>query len=102
MFQGKVNIAIQLLAQHAGGGVVHVEDSIDLGDQGVKTVLEILRSKHPHGTPARPEALMMGNADSPPVHPVVYNQITASCMWSEALCVKGATGPFVLVVHCWR
>ena len=74
MFHGKVKAAIQLLAQHSGGGVLLVEDSIDLGDQEAKSVLDILRSKHPNATPARPEALMMGNADPPPVHLVLCNK----------------------------
>ena len=52
IFQGKVNAAIQLLDQHGRGGVLHVEDSIDLGDQGVKFVLDSLHSKHPNVTPA--------------------------------------------------
>ena len=102
MFQGKVNAAIQLLAQHGRGGVLHVEDNIYLGDQGVKSVLDILRSKHPNATPARPEALMMGNADPMPVSPVAYDQITASCIRSVALRVKGAAGPSGLGAHCWR
>ena len=85
MFKGKVNAAIQVLAQHGKGGVLHVEDNIDLGDQGVKSLLDISSSKHPNATPARPEALMMDNADPPPVHPVVYDQITASCIQSVIL-----------------
>ena len=51
MFQGKVNSAIQPLAQHGKGGVLHADDNINLGDQGVKSVLDILRSKHPSATP---------------------------------------------------
>ena len=102
MFQSKVNAAIHHLAQHGKGGVLHAEDNINLGDQGVKSVLDILRSKHPNATPARPEALMMSKADPPPVHPVVYDQITASCIRSAALRVKGAAGPSVLDAHCWR
>ena len=102
MFQGKVNAAIQLLDKHGRGGVLHVDYNIDLGDQGVKSVLNILRSKHPNATPARPEALMMGNADPPPVHPVVNDQITASCIQSVALRVKGSAGRSGLDVHCWR
>ena len=43
---------------------------------------------------------MMGNADPSPVHPVVYNQITASCLRSVALHVKCAAGPSGLDVHC--
>ena len=76
MFQGKVNSAIQLLAQHGKGGVLHADDNINLGYQGVKSVLDILHSKHPSASPTTPEALVMGNAESPSVHPVVYDQIT--------------------------
>ena len=45
---------------------------------------------------------MMGNADPPQVHPVVYDQITASCKRSVALRVKGAAGPSGQDIHCWR
>ena len=72
MFQGKLNSAIQLVAQHGKGGVLHADDNINLGDQGVKSVLDILHSKHPSASPATPEALVMGNAEPPSVHPVVY------------------------------
>ena len=102
MFQGKVKAVIQLLAQHGRGGVLHVEDSIDLGDKGVKSVLDTIRYKHPNDNPATPGALMMGNADPLPVHPYVYDQITASCLRSAALHVKGAAGPSGLDVHGWR
>ena len=44
----------------------------------------------------------MGNADLPPVDPVVCGQITISCIRSVALRVKGAAGPSGLEVHCWR
>ena len=77
------------------GSRIHVEDSTDLGDQGVKHVMDILCSKHPNTTPAKPGALMMGNANPPPVHPVVYDQITASWIRSVALRVKVAAGPLV-------
>ena len=77
-----------LFSQNIRGGVLHVEDSIYLFDQGLEYVLHILRSKYPNATPARPEDLMKGNADPLPVHSVVYNQITASCKGSVAICVK--------------
>ena len=95
MFQGKVSAANQLLAQQGKWGVLHAKDSIDLGDQGMKSVLDILRSKHPSATPTMPKVLIKGNADPPPVHPVIYDQITASCIRSAALHVKGTAGPLV-------
>ena len=102
MFQGKVNAAIQQLAQRGREGVLNVDDRIDLGDQGVKSELDIVRSKHPNATGARPDALLMSNADPMPVHPVVYDQIPISWIWSVALHYKGAAGPFGQDVHCWR
>ena len=101
-FQGNVNSSIRLLDQRGRGEVLDVDDSIYLCEQGVKFVLDILRSEHPNTTPARPEALMMGNADPPPFYPVVYYQITASCIRSVAPRAKGAAGPSGLDVHCWR
>ena len=43
----------------------------------------------------------MGNADPPSVHPVVYDQITASRIRSAALRTKGVAGPSGLDAHCW-
>ena len=68
----------------------------------MESLLVILGSKHPNTTPARPGVLMMGNVDPPPVHSIVYDQITGSCIRSVALCVKGAAVRFGLDVHCWR
>ena len=96
MFHGNIDAAIQLLPQHCRGGVLHVENSIDLGDQGVNSVLDTICSKHPNATRARPEALMMGNADPPLVLPVVHDQITASCIRCGALCAKAAGEDAVL------
>ena len=105
MFQGKVNAAILLLAPLGRGAILHIEDSIDLGDvchQGAKSVSDILCSKHPNANPARLEALIIGNADTLPVHPVVYNQITVSSIRSVKLHFKGAAGPSGPDVHCRR
>ena len=80
-FQGQVNATIHLRAQHSRGGVLYVEDSIDLGDEGVKFVLHILCSKTPNATSAKPDVLMMGNANPMPVHLVVHNQITQPVLY---------------------
>ena len=101
MSQGKVNAAIQLHAEHGRGESYMLRTSLNLLTK-LWNLYWIFCCKHPNSTPARPEAFMMGNADPPQVHPVVHNQIPASCKRSVALRVKGAAGPSGLDVHCWR
>lgn len=102
MFQGKTSAAIDLIAKSGNGGVLKAGDRVDLGDQGVKSVLDILRSKHPCASPAPTEALLCRSATPPSVHPVVFEQITASSIRSAALNTTGAAGPSGLDAHCWR
>lgn len=102
MLQGKINAALQLLSEQGRGGVLRADDVIDVGDHGQKTVLDVLKSKHPQAQPVSSAALPQGNAAPPEVHPVVYDQITAACIRRAALCTKGAAGPSSLDAHCWR
>ena len=101
MFQGKINAALQLLSQQGKGGVLCADEMVDLGD-GEKTVLDILHSKHPHSEPVSMDALPEGHNDPPEVHPVIFNQITASTIRYAALHTKGAAGPSGMDAHCWR
>ena len=102
MFRGKTNAALQLLSEQGKGGILRVDDLIDQGDHVQKSVLDILRSKHPPAQPVLPSALIDGNADPPVVHPVVFDRITAACIRRAALRTKGAAGPSGLDAHCWR
>ena len=45
---------------------------------------------------------MSGNTEPSPVHPLVYDQITASHIRSATLRTKVAAGPSVLDAYCWR
>ena len=92
MFQGKTNAALQLLSTQGKGGVLRADDVIDVGDHVRESVLDVLRSKHPHAQPVSPGALPQGIADPPVVHPVVFDQITAACIHRAALRTKGAAG----------
>ena len=58
---------------------------MDIGDNTRKSVLDILRLKHPPAQPISPDALSGGSADPPTVPPVVFDQITASSIRSAAL-----------------
>ena len=102
MFQDITNAAIKLLTQHARGEFLRAEDSIDLGGQGVKSMLDILHSKHPCASPATPTELVMEDVDPPSVHPIVFDCITARSIRTAVLRTKGAAGPSGLDAYCWR
>jgi hypothetical protein len=102
MFQGKINAALQLLSVQGKGGILRSDDMVDIGYHIQKSVLDILKSKHPHAQPVLPTALPHGNAVPPEVHPAVFDQITAACIRRAALRTKGAAGPSGLDAHCWR
>ena len=85
MFQGKTNVAMQLLSQQGKGGVLNIEDMIDSGDNTMKPVVDKLISKHPPAQPVSTDALIVGDADLPEVPPVVFDQITASSICGASL-----------------
>ena len=102
MFQGKTSAALQLLTQKGNSGVLHVDDPADRSDPESQSVLDILKSKHPQAQPASPDAVLLNSSEAPQIHPVVFDQITASSIRSAALRTKGAAGPSGIDAHCWR
>ena len=58
MFQGKTNEALELLSKQGRGGILCADDLVELANSSGKTVLDILRSKHPTAEPASPDALL--------------------------------------------
>ena len=60
MFQGKTSAAIHMLTTRCKGGVLKAGDKVDLGDQGAKSVVDILRSKHLTASPTPGQALVFG------------------------------------------
>ena len=85
MFQGKINTALQLLSDRGKGGVLSVDDTIDLGDN--------TKLKYPCAQPASPDAIPEGNTTPPVIHPVVFDDIIAISICRTALKTKGAAGP---------
>ena len=102
MFQGKVNAALQLLSSQGKGRVLGVDDIIDQGDNAKKSVLDILKSKHPCAQPVSPNAVFDQSSIPPDVHPVVFDGITASSIRRAALQTKGAAGPSGIDAYGWR
>ena len=99
MFQRKINAAFQLLSKQGKGGVLRVDDTVDLGDHVQKSVLDILSPNIPMPKPA---ALSEGNTDPPEVHPVIFDQINAATIRRAALRTKGAADPSGTDAHGWR
>ena len=63
----------------------------------------MLVEKHPEARPVREDALYPSDkTDTPTVHPVYYDQITADKVRSAALRMKGAAGPSGVDAAVWR
>ena len=101
MFGGETSAALDLLSQKGKGGVLNATDPVNPDDPASPSVLEALKSKHPHAQPATTDALLP-DIDPTQVHPVIYDMIDASCIRTAALNTKGAAGPSGLDTHCWR
>ena len=103
MSQGKVKAALRLLSSESKGKVLDPDDiAVEGGSEGVqpKTVLDVLKEKHPQGSSIDPEALL----DSAPVpsHPVVFEKLTGETIRHAALHCQCAAGPSGLDASCWR
>ena len=104
MFQGKTSTALQLLTQQGRGGVLHVHDPVDASDPDSLTIIDVLKSKHPHdqAQPASIDSVLLPSTDAPEIHSVVFDRIDTSSIRSAALRTKGSAGPSSINAHCWR
>ena len=103
MSQGKVKAALRLLSSESRGKVLHPDDiAVEGESEGVqpKTVLDVLKEKHPRGSSIDPEALL--NSAPAPSHPVVFEKLTGETIRHAALHCQGAAGPSGLDASCWR
>ena len=64
MFVSNVRAALRLLSSGASAGVLPLDKVFEEGKDKGKTVLDILRSKHPSATSADPAALVWGSDGS--------------------------------------
>ena len=98
MSQGKVQSALRYLSRDQNNGVFGLDDIIP--ESNGLTTRDVLRQKHPNGTPASPESLLDGIPE--PVNPITYFSLDSACILSAALHTHGAAGLSGLDAYAWR
>ena len=107
MSEGKVNMALQLLAEDSKGGVLSLDSSIPLGtdssgNQLFCSVRDILLEKHPHGRGAAPHVLLDCTTEKPCYDPVIFQCLTGDVIKWAAIHTHGAAGPSGGDAYVWR
>ena len=69
MLQGKTKAALRLLTIQGKGGVLSLNDTVNIPNQEQNTVKDILTEKHPPGQPANPDSIVDTVPSS--IHPVL-------------------------------
>lgn len=100
---GKMKSALRLLSPNGRGRVLDLNEVVppsSAEENNHMTVLDVLKSKHPAGRPAAPEAILQGIA--PETHPIVFEKLTAATIRSASLRCQGAAGPSGLDASAWK
>ena len=100
MLEGKTHAALDLLANHGKGGVLHLDDRASPEDLHSLSVMDILQRRHPPGQPASQDFVI--HRVPPEIHPVVFDSIDAQLVRSTTLSCKRAAGPSGLDNYAWR
>ena len=80
-----MSAALQLLSQIGKSGVLHVNDPINNSDPNSQTVLDVQKFQRPYIQQATSDALIQSSLEPPQIHPIIYDRIDASCIYSAAL-----------------
>ena len=64
------------------------------------TVRDVLHEKHPDGMPLSPQVVT--DSIPQPVHPIIFEEITASAILESSLHTDGSAGPSGLDAQAWR
>ena len=91
MAEGKVRKALRLIDANSEIAGVHTLDD---------KVRDELRRKHPGGEPARPEAIIQG--DAPVIQEVIFEDTTSEAIQSAAMNVNGSGGPTMVDAEIWK
>ena len=107
MSEGKVNMALRLLADESKGGVLSLDASVpsaatSSGNQSHHSVREILVEKHPQGRPADPDVLLDPTTERPCYDPVIFGCLTSDMIKRASLHTRGAAGPSGVDAYAWR
>jgi len=95
-FNGKIGSAAQYLAAGGKGGVMQADEAID----AERTVLDVLKEKHPEPREADESCLLDG--EFAPPNPVLYEALTPAVIIKMARQLSGSAGPSGLDAVAWR
>ena len=105
VLNGKVRDALHFLSRKTNGGVLQLDELIpDKSDQGetvMRTVHDVLKDKHPPGTPPSPYTLLDNDDNPESVNPILFDGNPNSILQS-ALHTQGSAGPSGLDAQAWR
>ena len=85
--KGKIHSALDQLTDGQSGCVLHSDEKV-----GSKTVLEILKEKHPATAPLHVESIIMDTPPTPP-HLIQFEALTRQVIRRAALNTHGSAGP---------
>ena len=93
----KISNAIRSLTEEAKNGVVSLTDKIDK-----KTVLDVLREKHPEPCKANLNYLVINEQPkSLPYHQSIFEKLNASIVRRPAMKTHGSHGPSGIDANEW-
>ena len=99
MSQGKTKATLGLLTEQSRGGILHLVDLIDTGED-TRKACDNLIDKHAPSQPAHLDSII---EDEPPdVRRVMFVSLDASLIKSSASQVSRAAGPSGLDALSWR
>ena len=105
MSEGKVNMALRLLAEDSKGGVLLLDSSIPCGTDSSGNpafcpVRDILFEKCPRGRDPPHHVLLDCTTEKPCHDPVIFQCLTGDVIRRAAIQTHGAAGPSGLMLMC--
>ncbi len=101
MRQGKVKAALRLLDSQTKGGILLLNDTIQV-NSNKQTVRDILFEKYPNGQSAHSDTLLQPLTITPDVHPVLFDRLNGEMNRHTALQTEGSAGPSGVDSHGWK
>ena len=100
MCEGKVRAALRLLEGEPSGGPLPLDQCTnECTNNGSRTVLDVLKSKHPPPNRVLAVDLDPETISGQEPHPIIFDQIDSVLIRST---VHGAAGPSGLDTSCWK
>ena len=97
--KGSVKSALRMLSKIQGSSL-SARETVDQEKQGSKTVLEVLKEKHPEAQQISEGVLI--EAAKMPFHPIIFERIDGEAIRRAALHTEGTAGPSGIDAAGWR